>query len=108
MGMNLIKKVIAQIQIMMYIKMFTIKKNMQQIHFKKTLQSLKFVSVLHMHYSCNHLLLCFLIPEVHIQARVRKEFSDLGTGKNRGIIVLMGRRILLLFYPSTLTDRTFQ
>lgn len=66
MGINLLIKVIAQTQIIMRIRMFTIKKKIQQMHLKKTLQSLKFVRVVHMHYSCNQLLLWFLISEVHI------------------------------------------
>lgn len=81
---------------------------MQQIHLKKNLQSVKFVSVHHMHYSCNQLLLSLLVYEVHIKAGTRLKSSYLGTRENKSIIVLRDSRRLLLFPPSPLTDSPFQ
>lgn len=51
MGINLLIEVIPQTRIKMSIRMFTVKKKNATDSFKKNLQSLKFVSVLHMHYA---------------------------------------------------------
>lgn len=51
MGINLLTEVIAQTQIKMLIRMFTVKKKNVTDSFKKNIQSLKFVFILHMHDS---------------------------------------------------------